>query len=193
MLGAILLADAFLHGDLPLITVLALRGWVYVAVGSLALLAHTRRKHWLEALDRRFFRERYDAQRLLREVVEDIRQAGRLEWVAPRVTARVEAALHPEFVALLVHERSKASYRSLAAAPAGRAPPPLSAESKLAALARVLDTPLETPHSESGWLQLQLPPKDVDFLRQARIDLLVPISTASGRPEALLALGVKKS
>jgi serine/threonine-protein kinase len=193
VLVAVMFGDALLHGEQPLLEIVRARGWVYVAVGGMALLAHARRERWLEALDRRFFRERYDAQRLLREVVEDIRQAGSLEWVAPRVTARIEAALHPEFVALLVHEQSEASYRSLAAAPAGHAPPPLSAESKLTALVRALDSPLEMPHTESGWLQQQLPPKDVDFLRQARIDLLVPISTASDRTEALLALGVKRS
>jgi serine/threonine-protein kinase len=193
LLGVILLADAFLHADQPLISILAMRGWVYIAAGGLAILAHTRRERWLEALDRRFFRERYDAQQLLREVVEDIRQAGSLERVAPRVVARIEAALHPEFVALLVHERSETSYRSLAASPVGQAPPPLSATSKVAALVRALDSPLEVPHSESGWLQQQLPPKDVDFLRQTRIDLLVPISTASDRTEALLALGIKRS
>jgi len=193
LLGAVLLADAFLHGDQPLISILAMRGWVYVTAGALALVAHTRRERWLGALDRRFFRERYDAQRLLRGVVEDIRQAGSLERVAPRVVARIEAALHPEFVALLVHERCETSYRSLAAAPAGHAPPPLSAASKLAALLRVLDSPLEMPPTESGWLQQQLPPKDVDFLRQARIDLLVPIATASDHTEALLVLGAKRS
>ena len=193
VLGAILLADAFVHGDQPLFTVLAARGWVYVAVGGMALLAHSKRERWLQALDRQFFRERYDAQRLLREVVDDIRQAGSLERVAPRVLGRMEAALHPEFVALLVHERGEASYRSLAAAPAGHAPPALPIESKLATLVRVLDRPLEVPRTESGWLQQQLPSKDVDFLRQARIDLLVPISTASDRVEALLALGVKRS
>ena len=193
VLGVFLLGDAFLHGNQPLFTVLAARGWIYVAVAGVALLAHTRRGRWLEALDRQFFRERYDAQRLLREVVDDIRQAGSLERVAPRVVGRIEAALHPEFVALLVHERDETSYRSLAAAPTGHAPPPLPIESKLATLVRVLDRPLEVPHTESGWLQQQLPSKDVDFLRQARIELLVPISTHSDRAEALLALGVKRS
>jgi len=193
MLGVILLADAFLHANQPLISILVMRGWVYVTAGALALVAHTRRERWLGALDRRFFRERYDAQRLLREVVEDIRHAGSLERVAPRVVGRIEAALHSEFVALLVHGRSETSYRSLAAAPAGQAPPPLQAASRLAALMRVLESPLEMPHTESGWLQQQLPPKDVDFLQQARIDLLVPVSTVSDGTEAVLALGAKRS
>ncbi|MGE5327278.1 MAG: protein kinase domain-containing protein [Deltaproteobacteria bacterium] len=192
-LGAVLVGDLLLHGDQPLIQVLAARGWVYAALGGLALLAHTQRTKWMQALDRRFFREHYDAQRLLREIVDEIRQGGSLERVAPRTVASIEAALHPEFASLLALAPGEKSYRSLAAAPAGQSPPPLSADSKLAALVRVLGKPLETPHSESGWLQQQLPHEETDFLRRARIDLLVPVSVAPGGIEALLALGVKKS
>jgi eukaryotic-like serine/threonine-protein kinase len=193
VLGIVLVADLLLHGEQPLIQVLAARGWIYAALGGLALLAHTQRTHWMQALDRRFFREHYDAQRLLREIVEEIRQAGSLDRVAPRVVASIEAALHPAFAALLTLATGAKYYQSLAAAPTGQAPPPLPADSKLAALVRVLGKPLETPHSESGWLRQQLPHEESDFLRRARIDLLVPIATAPAGTEALLALGVKKS
>ncbi len=193
VLGIILVGDLLLHGDQPLIKVLAARGWVYVALGGLALLAHTQRTHWMRALDRRFFREHYDAQRLLRDIVEEIRQAGSLERVAARAVAAIEAALHPEFAAMLTMAPGESNYRSLASAPAGQAPPPLPADSKLVALARVLGKPLETPHSESGWLQQQLPHAETDFLRQARIDLLVPVAAAPTSTQVLLALGMKKS
>jgi serine/threonine-protein kinase len=192
-LAAILILDLLLHGDQPLVGILRARGWVYLLLGGLAFAAQARRQHWLEALDRRFFRECYDAQRLLREVVEEVRQAGGFERVAPRVVARIEAALHPEFVALLVRERRETSYRSLASAPSGQAPPPLPAESKLMALVRLLGKPLEVTLTESGWLKQQLPHEETDFLRQARIDLLVPISVVPDRAEALLALGAKRS
>jgi tRNA A-37 threonylcarbamoyl transferase component Bud32 len=193
VLGIILVGDLLLHGDQPLIKVLATRGWVYAALGVGAFVVHTQRARWMQSLDRRFFREHYDAQRLLREVVEVIRQAGSLERVAPRVVASIEAALHPEFAALLTMALGESRYRSLAAAPAGQAPPPLPADSKLVALVRVLGKPLETPHSESGWLQQQLPHEETDFLRRSRIDLLVPIAAAPTGTQALVALGVKKS
>jgi hypothetical protein len=193
VLGIVLVGDLLLHGDQPLIRILAARGWVYLALGGLALLAHTQRTHWMQALDRRFFREHYDAQRLLREIVEEIRQAGSLERVAPRAVASIEAALHPEFAALMAMAPGESDYRSLASAPAGQAPPPLRADSKLVALARVLGKPLETPHSESGWLQQQLPHAETDFLRQARIDLLVPVAAAPTSTQVLLALGMKRS
>jgi eukaryotic-like serine/threonine-protein kinase len=58
---------------------------------------------------------------------------------------------------------------------------------------RLLGKPLEVPHTESGWLQQQLPHEETEFLRRARIDLLVPISKDPEGTEALLALGAKRS
>ena len=118
-----------------------------------------RRQQWLTTLDRHFFRKRYDAQRLLREVAEGIREAAGLEQVASRLVAGIETALHPEFVALLIHQPEAASFRSVAAAPVGHAPPPLAADSKLISLVRLLGKAMELPSEESGWLRQQLPPE----------------------------------
>jgi len=49
------------------------------------------------------------------------------------------------------------------------------------------------PQTGSSWLGQQLPHEETEFLRQARIELLVPIVTATERTEALLALGPKRS
>src|SRR5215469_10548917 len=136
-LGLILLGDLFIHRQ-PLVEILRLRGWMYGALGGLAVLAQARRQQWLTTLDRHFFRERYDAQRLLREVAEGIREAAGLEQVASRVVAQIETALHPEVAALLMREPEAASFRSLAVAPAGQAAPVLAADSKLMSLVRVL-------------------------------------------------------
>jgi tRNA A-37 threonylcarbamoyl transferase component Bud32 len=193
VLAAILIADLLLHGDQPLLGVLRARGWVYVVLGGVAAVAHARRKEWLETLDRRFFRERYDAQHLLREVVEEVREAQSFERVAPRVVARIEAALHPEFAALLVLEPGAPVYRTLAAAPAGQAPPQLSAQSKLVGLMRLLGKPLQVSSADSGWLAQQLPHEETDFLRRARIDFVVPVAMSAEHAEALLVLGAKRS
>jgi serine/threonine-protein kinase len=61
------------------------------------------------------------------------------------------------------------------------------------ALVRLLGKPLEVPHTESGWLQQQVPHEETEFLRRAGIDLLVPVATSPDRTEALLALGAKRS
>ena len=192
-LALIFVIDLFVHRSQPLIVILSARGWIYSLLAGLGLLVYFRRRSWLEAIDRRFFREHYDAQRLLREVVEEVRGAASFERVAPRVGARIEAALHPEFVALLVRDPREPMYRTIAAAPVGQAPPSLIAESKLVSLMRVLGKPLDISSAESSWLSQQLPHQEADFVRQARIDLLIPIAMSLERKEALLALGQKRS
>lgn len=189
----VLLVDLWLHGDQPLKAILVARGWIYGALGVLAVVAHRRRQDWLAALDRRFFRERYNAQQLLRELVEEIRNAASLDRVAQRLVSQIENALHPEFVALMTRPSGAPHYTARAVSPAGQAPPPLSADSKLIALLGLLDKPLEISLQESSWLRKQLPAAETTALRESHIDLLVPIATRTERLQGLLVLGPKLS
>ena len=185
--------DLLVHGNQPLAGIVLSRGWIYAAVAGLAWAAHHQRRRWIEALDRRFFRERYDAQRLMLTVVEDIRRAAGLQSVAPQVVAQIASALHPEYVALLVREAGDPLYRTLASAPAGGIPLSLPGESKVAALVRLLGKPLDVGPGQSGWLRQQLPPEEAEFVRRARAGLLVPVAMPPAGPEVLLALGEKRS
>ena len=193
VLGVLLLVDLLLHGQQPLLEILRARAWIYVVLGALTATAYVKRQSWLEGLDWRFFRERYDAQRLLREVVEEVRSARSFAQVAPGAVAHIETALHPEFVSLLTREPHEPNYRILAAAPSGQELAAPLAESKLMSLVRLLGKPLEVPQTGSGWLSEQLPHEETTFLRRSRIELIVPIATSPERTEALLALGVKRS
>ena len=185
--------DLFLHGDQPFRGIVLSRGWIYAAVAGVALIAHYRRQQWLEAIDRRFFRERYDAQRLLSQVVEDIRRAKSLQGVATELVARVAAALHPYYVAVLVREARDLAYKVQASFPAEGVHLSLSRDSKLAALARLLGKPLELGPGHSGWISQQLPPDEGEFVRHSGLGLLVPVATPGDGPEVLLALGAKRS
>src|SRR5262249_6864562 len=89
----LLVIDILVHRDQTIATTVSHRGWLYAAIGGLAFVAQGKRQRWLTALDRRFFRERYNAQQLLAEIVEEIRHAPGFEAQAPRVVARMEAAL----------------------------------------------------------------------------------------------------
>jgi eukaryotic-like serine/threonine-protein kinase len=101
--------------------------------------------------------------------------------------------MHPEFAALLVHDPTDPVYRAIASAPAGSAPHDLDAESKLAALARVMQQPLDV--SEEGDIDRRglLPPSDVEFVRRANVDTLIPVITHDDQLHALLVLGPKRS
>ena len=115
----LLVVTVVAQGRQPLFSVLKTHAGSYVAIAALAALASTQRQKWLSALDRRFFRDRYDAQQLFHEIVEDIRRAESLEEVAPHVVARVANALHTQGCGLLVRRPGESVYRVVAAAPAG--------------------------------------------------------------------------
>jgi hypothetical protein len=187
-----LLADvALMHRQDALVAVFQAHVWIYVAVGGVAILAHRRRKRWLDLIDRRFFRERYHAQRLLGQVAADLREAQSFEQVAPLVVAQLESALHSAFAALLFRPAGGDEYRVIACAPAGQAPPPIDARSKLIALVTVLGRPVETTGTD--WLARQLPRAEQDFIRDARIEMFVPVAAPPALGAAVLALGAKRS
>ena len=161
-------------------------------LGALAALTVVNRQTWLDTLDRRFFRERYDAQRLLRELVEEIREARTFARVAPKVVIRIEAALHPEFVALVSGEPRETTFRTAAIAPPGHVLAPLPVDRKLVAIVRLLGKPLEVTQSELTMAGRTAATRGRG-LRRERIHLVVPVTTGADRAEVLLALGLKRS
>jgi hypothetical protein len=189
--GLMLVGDLMLHSDQTMAQAFVQRGWLYAALGTAALVAHGRRTAWLSALDRRFFRERYDAQRILSDVLSDVRSARSFADVVPGVVDRIEKALHPRCVAVSVRDPHDATFRTMASA--GEPPPAIPAESKLIALVRVLGKPLELPQSESGWLRRQLPPAETEWLTASQLEWVFPIALGAERAEALLVLGFKRS
>ena len=88
-----------------------------------------------------------DAQRVLRTVIDEIRKARSFEKLAPRVILQVEAALHPEFAALLVRHPGQAEFRVLADREAVK---PIAANSKWIAPIRVLGKPIEISQDATG-------------------------------------------
>ena len=189
--GLTLALDLLTHGNQPLVEIARRRGLLYVAIALGAFLLHARQRVWLDALDRRFFREHYDARRILSAVVDDIRRAGTFDQAAAHVISQVEGTLHPEFASLMVRQPGAAAYR--AAASTCDAPPPIPAQSKLIALMRLLDKPLENSQSQPGWLQQQLPHEEVEYLRHTWVEWLFPVTLGETGIEAILMLGPKRS
>ena len=192
-LGALFIFDLAINRQERLADIFQNRGWLYSVAAALSLLAYWKRREWLESIDRRFFRERYNAQQVLRDVVGEIRGATDFQEAAARVVERIETAFHPEFVSVMVHAPGEREYRAVATRPSEQAPPHLSAESKLVGLLHLLGKPLEFQLGSSSWLDQRLPQEEIEFVRRARIDLLVSIASGPTQTEALLALGIKRS
>ncbi len=189
--GLVLAMDLLTHGDQPLIEIVGRRGLIYAAIALGAFLLHFRQKTWLNALDRHFFREHYDARRLLGAVVDNVRRADTFDQAASQVIPQIEGSLHPHFASLLMREPGAGSF--CAVAPGGGAPPPLPGDSKLITLMRELDRPLENSQSQPGWLQQQLPAAEIEYLQKTRTEWLFPVALGGTGREAVLVLGPKRS
>src|SRR5262249_33382224 len=133
LLVAALLLDIFIHRAESLTTVIASQGLPYGAFASVAVILYWKRQEWLDRIDRRFFRDRYDAQRLLQQVVFDVKEARSFEAAGNEVVNQVHAALHPEFVSLLHRAADQMELRSIACIPAGHRPPQIPVSGKLMA------------------------------------------------------------
>jgi hypothetical protein len=189
--GVVLVFDLLTNRDQAVAAIVARRGVLYLALGAVALVLHLKRRAWLDALDRQFFRERHDARRLLRAIVEDIRHAEHFDDAARHVIARIDGALHPESVALMVRRPGQPTFRPAAAM--NSIVPWISTSARLVALARVLDRPIEHPQSGAARPDAGLPREETEFLRRARIEWLFPVSFGDAGPEAFLLLGPRRS
>ena len=109
--AAMLLMQVVLHRDEPIAQVLQSRWWWYYWCRRPAADSTTARS-LAERLDRRFFRERYDADRLLKNIVSQISRAPSMEAIVPAMVQQIDEALHPEFVEVLGPRR----WRSVARA-----------------------------------------------------------------------------
>lgn len=116
-----------------------------------------------------------------------------LEEVAPRVVARVEAALRPKYVTILVRDLGGHRYVPFAEWPASRAFPLLPDDGKLPSLLHLLDRPFPADWSRPGGLERQLPSEEADLLRREQVGLLIPVVSRGDHLGAILVLGTKKS
>ncbi len=195
LLALMLVGDLLLHGDEPLLVIMQARGWVYAGLGLVTLLAHSQRHRWTDALDRRFFREHYDARRLLLDVAAQTVRARDFNEAIPAVIDRIDAALHPALVAVIRRQRDDTLFLAEASSQAGAGVevPPLLAEGALVRRLRGTDAPLRVASGDAFSHDPSLTDHDRDFLTRSRSELLVPIAMSPAPDEAILAMGPRRS
>lgn len=147
------------------------------------------RRVLLETIDRRFFREHYDARRILLTLASGSGHARNLPELVSLVSAEVDRALHLQHVGLSIQDPEGAVLRD----PQQRLPP-LSTESSLAALLAGSPAPLDValePDSPSALARL--PKSDRQWLEDTDARLLVPLRGPTGSLLGVMTLGDKRS
>ena len=188
LLIAALIVDAARHSDQTLQAILAARGWPYGIIAAVATLIYFKRDEWMTALDRKFFRERYAAQQILRDVVQDVGTSSDLGAAAQRVVARIDSALHPVMTAVMMRPRTATAFSAVAISPSGHGVPTLPAGSSITQVVRALGRPVVFGAQGVGDV-----PADQPWLATTQAELIVPIAVDTAKDEAVLVLGPRRS
>jgi len=195
-LAGVLLLDVLVNREQSVGDLLRSRWWWFTVVGAALWIVRARREDWLRNLDRRFFRERYDAQRLLSSIAGQISRASSLDAIAPAVAQQIDEALHPQFVDVLTYVPRDRTFAPVAAGlREGPTVGPLPASLAVVGVLSVLRKPLALSLGDTAWVRHQLPGDERTLLLEHGIELLVPVSglQAGAPPLALLVLGPRRS
>ncbi len=163
--------------------------WLYASLLAAVTLSLAYRYNLRDWLDRRFFREAYQQDKLLRELVAAVRQCAALAEVARLVGQKVDAALHPERFYLFYRAEGRRDlslgYSSGAASRALRIPTKLELLRFMEYQGGAQDFPFPA--------RTKLPPAEKEWLASLGASLLVPLRGADDQLTGLLILGPKKS
>ena len=155
-----------------------------LAAAVLGLVAMKVRVPILEAVDRRFFRERYDARQILGRLIQASHRTSSLAELSNRLEREIEQALHIRSFALLVLDPERRQFTAIQNTVRSL---PLSAE--LVQLvergdqALPIDLEGRRPHPAG------LPETDRDWLLDSGAALLVPVRAREAGLLAIFCLG----
>ena len=166
------------------------RNWIIALLGTLVvvLLARPVKEAVQNALDRVFYRDRYDYRRALVAFARDLNSDLDVVRLSERLVARIVETLVVERMALMLADEGSGDFTSIGAYGFGHGVPGLSRRSSIAGRLDAGHTvALDDPIAGARFMA-----EDVEFWRDAGIYYFVPC-VFEGHAIAVLALGQKAS
>jgi len=158
--------------------------------GALVLINRFGLHEWI---DRRFFREQYNQEKVLRELTVAVKDSDSLTKLSRLVSSKIQSALHPENVYLFFRDDAHQSDFSLGYSTDAKSETSsnlkLAAESPLLRFMQRQREAIDFPFKESG----DLPPRESVWLRSIGANLLVPMHGTDQKLAGFFSLGEKKS
>ncbi|MCM3874715.1 MAG: SpoIIE family protein phosphatase [Pyrinomonadaceae bacterium] len=181
---------------------------IFVTIATMVLLTTLNRRVMI-AIDRRFFREAYNAQLILTELGEAIPTLRKTKPLLELVANKINDALHPENVTIFLDDRDVGGYVAALSSDASKAgSTPRSHlrslvlqydEALLEGLrkSKLLDsaefTEADPLSQASGWEEVSVPSGyESQTMRDVRSSLLIPIAS-NGHLLGLISLGPRLS
>ena len=164
---------------------------IYVLLLGAAWALSSYRDRARQLLDQRFFREEYDARKILLALANRVRFESDPAELASMVLSQIDEALHPEVSAILVGGVSDGRltpvtvlHGSVEALPSGGG---------LATMLGWSDQPLEIFLQDPRSPARRLPPEEQAWLDRTGAVLIVPVAGSDRNLIAMIALGEKRS
>lgn len=173
-----------------------LTGWRFLALAAVAAGAAAAlplRYRLLSALDRRYFREAYDARRVLRELTEAVRKTPDIADLSRLLVDQVDKALHLESVVIMAASPGQPGLLRAASARGVPEPEPITTSAQFVSLLAGASDPLPLDATGPGSLLARLPDREKEWLKSAGASLLVPLHGSGEALTGFMALGPKKS
>jgi hypothetical protein len=167
------------------------RALVYVGLaGAIAatLRYQERARQWL---DQRFFRQEYDARKILVSLAGRVRFETDPADLAALVVQQLEQALHPEMVAIVAAGLEEGQLTPVATGE--RTLPPLAADGGIASMLRWSDEPLEIFLQDPRSPARRLPASQQQWIERTGATVLVPVLRTEGVLVGAIILGEKRS
>ena len=162
---------------------------VYLSLIAIAAVGLRFRKQLKDRIDRRFFREAYDQERILLGLIDEIKELNSMSEISKLVSNEIEAALHPRNIHAFYREEERhdltLGYSSAGTSHVVSIPETSHLMRSIERVSGVQEYPFS--HDTA------LPAEEAEWLDQLGISLIVPMCGTDQRPVGLLLLGEKKS
>lgn len=179
---------AFSRRQDPLVAVVAQAPPGLVAAVAAGFLGLQFRQKLLQSLDKRFFRQQYDAQEVLAPLIEQSRTVESPEALVQLLETQIGVALQIERIEILLTDRSKSQLLSLRDAVR-----PLELAGGLVSAAAGSGGCLRVEANRDGSMRHTLSTEDEEWISDGAFDLLVPLLGSDGAVLGLICLGQKRS
>jgi hypothetical protein len=187
---ALLVFSIVLHPDRTVGQILLQgAGWLNIVwmAAIAAVLPARQRLH--TTLDRRFFREAYQQEQVLVQLIDEVRQRDSLADIARLVSARIDSVLHPTTLHIFYKAEERSDRFETQSSSDVLASPQLSEQRTLLGLLEHGTVIRAFPAD----FEAKLPASERDWLETLGVRLIVPITGARERLVGVLLLGARMS
>jgi hypothetical protein len=162
---------------------------IYLSLIAIAAVGLRFRKQLKDRIDRKFFREAYDQERILLGLIDEIKELNSMSEISKLVSAEIDVALHPSSIHAFYRDEERTDL-TLGYSSAGTSHVVSIPETShlMRTIERVSGVQ-EYPFSHEN----ALPVEEAEWFDELGISLIVPMCGTDQRPVGLLLLGEKKS